>query len=451
MGETWFPPCRLGHYFDLALLGFEATLALEDVLERADRDLELVERRLPGRQPLQPESRREQGHQYPVARVLAGEADQLVGDPGDHGQEQDPARDQPVPGRPAEEGEHEDRDHHYPEQERRPTTWMDEAEALYSLRHELLARLVRIDRLVLRRVVLEDPLEVGQERDEHEVEDEDRDSDQALDDDEPARRLDREPARQEGGRDLEEQEREADRDSEREDESTTTDLRRYLFLVILFLGRVVRRDREGAEPNRERLAERDYAANDRKAEDAVALHHRVDVVVQLRDLAVGLAYGERPVRGAAHHHTLQDGLAPYWCAHNRRIGLARRIRLAAARAARALEPALEALDTSTRIQQLLLARVERMAVRADLDVQLWLGRARFELVAARAANGCGDVIGMDVGLHGRARIAAAVSAETLPPVTTTTVVSPLCTVTCPALSAPTAAAPAGSHASFARS
>ena len=71
-------------------------------LERPDRDLELVERRLARRQPLQPEPRREQRHQDAVVGVLAGEADQLVGDPGDHRQQHDAADDQPVPRRTAE-------------------------------------------------------------------------------------------------------------------------------------------------------------------------------------------------------------------------------------------------------------------------------------------------------------------------------------------------------------
>src|SRR3954452_23598713 len=62
--------------------------------------------------------------------------------------------------------------------------------------------------------------------------------------------------------------------------------------------------------------------------------------------------------------------------------------------------ALEALHAATRVDQLLLARVERMAVRADLHVDLRLGRAGRELVAAGAADVSLDVLGMDVGLHG---------------------------------------------------
>src|SRR6476661_5275828 len=44
---------------------------------------------------------------------------------------------------------------------------------------------------------------------------------------------------------------------------------------------------------------------------------------------------------------------------------------------------LEALDATARVDELLPARVERVAVGADLDVDVALGRARGELVAAR--------------------------------------------------------------------
>src|SRR5437588_3316485 len=128
-----------------------------------------------------------------------------------------------------------------------------------------------------------------------------------------------------------------------------------------------------------------------------------------------------------------------------------RLRLLAAGALRALgalEPALEALDPSTGVHELLLARIEGVALGADLDVQLGLGRMDLERVPAGARHRGEHVIGMDTGLHRSPRIAAARSATTLPPETTATVGPARSTF--PARMAATAAAPAGSQASFAR-
>src|SRR5829696_8442553 len=63
--------------------------------------------------------------------------------------------------------------------------------------------------------------------------------------------------------------------------------------------------------------------------------------------------------------------------------------------------ALEALDTAAGIDQLLLSRVERMALGAELDVQVVLGGAGVELVPARAVHVGEDVVGMDLSLHRR--------------------------------------------------
>ena len=64
-------------------LGDVLGLELIDALEGGDRHLDLIERGLARGQPLQPEPGREQCRQHATAPVLAGEADQLVGDPGD--------------------------------------------------------------------------------------------------------------------------------------------------------------------------------------------------------------------------------------------------------------------------------------------------------------------------------------------------------------------------------
>ena len=62
--------------------------------------------------------------------------------------------------------------------------------------------------------------------------------------------------------------------------------------------------------------------------------------------------------------------------------------------------ALETVDAATGVDELLATRVERVAVRADLHVDLGLRGARLELVAARAADVRLDIFRMDVGLHG---------------------------------------------------
>src|SRR6185312_1198846 len=64
-----------------------------------------------------------------------------------------------------------------------------------------------------------------------------------------------------------------------------------------------------------------------------------------------------------------------------------------------LEPPLEALDAAAGVHQLLLAGVERMALGADLHVQLRLRRPGLKLVPARAVHGGENVVGMDVRLH----------------------------------------------------
>src|SRR5207253_3613591 len=63
------------------------------------------------------------------------------------------------------------------------------------------------------------------------------------------------------------------------------------------------------------------------------------------------------------------------------------------------ELALEALHPAARVDELLLARVERVADAADLHPDLRLGGPREELVAAGAAHRRGDVVRVDLGFH----------------------------------------------------
>ena len=61
----------------------------------------------------------------------------------------------------------------------------------------------------------------------------------------------------------------------------------------------------------------------------------------------------------------------------------------------------ESLDTACAVDKLLLPRKERMTIRANLDLQLGLGRARLESVPAATSNRAIHVFGMNIVLHGR--------------------------------------------------
>jgi hypothetical protein len=61
--------------------------------------------------------------------------------------------------------------------------------------------------------------------------------------------------------------------------------------------------------------------------------------------------------------------------------------------------AIEALDPAGRVNQPLRASVERMAIRADFDVQLVDRRARLKRVAACAGNHAAMIFRMDSGFH----------------------------------------------------
>src|SRR3954470_6498661 len=124
-------------------------------------------------------------------------------------------------------------------------------------------------------------------------------------------------------------------------------------------------------------------------------------------------------------------------------------RAAPLRALGRLEAPLEALNPAARVHELLLTRVERVAIRANLDVKLGLRRTRLERVPAGARYGREAVIGMDLCLQA-ARKAAAGFVAMLPPETTATTVERGSTSTFPERSAAVDAAAPSSEASFVR-
>ena len=142
----------------------------------------------------------------------------------------------------------------------------------------------------------------------------------------------------------------------------------------------------------ERFAETHHAAHDRDV--AVALgpaRHVADVDL---DLAVGVAHRDRPraTRRASSRLRAPPGRPCSGARAGRSTATA--LLLLGLRG-----PALEALDAATGVDELLLARVEGVALRAELDAQRWDGRTGRELVPAGTVHLALDVIGVNVGLH----------------------------------------------------
>src|SRR4051794_15607132 len=71
--------------------------------------------------------------------------------------------------------------------------------------------------------------------------------------------------------------------------------------------------------------------------------------------------------------------------------------------------ALEALDATTRVHQLLLAGVEGVALGAELHAQLGHGRAGHEFVPAGAVHSALDVSGVGFGLHDQSSLRSPVN------------------------------------------
>ena len=64
-----------------------------------------------------------------------------------------------------------------------------------------------------------------------------------------------------------------------------------------------------------------------------------------------------------------------------------------------IEALLEAIHTAARVDQLLLAGIERMALGTDIHLHLFLGRAGFKSFTAYAANHALTILGMNIFLH----------------------------------------------------
>src|SRR3712207_4146745 len=176
--------------------------------------------------------------------------------------------------------------------------------------------------------------------------------------------------------------------------------------LLFFLERRVRGDHQRPHADRERLTEHDDPAEPRFPPDRMTLLDRPDLVGLEMDVAGGLAHGDGPMVGSAHHDALDEGLT----AGEVRRGLVAHSRLAlllrgGLRPLRLLVAPLEPLHATTRVHELLLARVEGVAVRADVGTDLAHGRPRLERVPAGTVHVRDLVLRMDALLH-RCRLLA---------------------------------------------
>ena len=159
----------------------------ERLLHRDDRDLDHVVGRLLRRDHLDEQARVEQDLDERVRAVARPELEDLVADRGDDRDEQDPAGDHDERRLPADEREREDRQEDDDDEELGAAALVGGRVLADLVDGQRVAGLEGVDRHVLGAVVLEDPADVRRPPDEHEVAEEDRDPDEALDEvlDEP--------------------------------------------------------------------------------------------------------------------------------------------------------------------------------------------------------------------------------------------------------------------------
>lgn len=274
-------------------------------LERLDGHGHHVVLRRARRQVLQPEARLD-GRLDDGILTAAREADDLIRDARDDRQQQDARGDALREARPAEEREDEDRDEHDDQQEVRAAARMEPRELLHVLDRQRQPRLIAVDRLVLRPVVLEDAADVLHARDAPDVAEEDCEAQEALHEIEEERVLrdDVEEARRARWDRNEEDAREHEREEDRARHLLVGEL---FILLAGHLGRI----RERADADDERLNERDRAAQHRLLEDGIAVRDGVDVLRLDLDLPVRVAHRRRRELRPAHHDALDDRLAAY--------------------------------------------------------------------------------------------------------------------------------------------
>src|SRR5918996_1558330 len=224
-----------------------------DLAERSDGHLDLVGGgRLRG-DLLEPQARSHQRPHHRARLVPGSQAQRLEGQAGDDGDRQDPRSDPPGQAGRTEEREHEDRQDHHDQQEVRPAPHVERGVAIHGSGIEWRVVLVRGDRLVLGAVVLEHAPDLLHPSDQRQVAQEQEHPEDALGHVQEDPRADLVAG--EVGRDRGEHDEHADEHDQGDDHRKRHLTGREL---LALLGGLVRRDREGLDPDRQGLAQRDH-------------------------------------------------------------------------------------------------------------------------------------------------------------------------------------------------
>ena len=197
-----------------------------------------------------------------------------------------------------------DGDDHDDQQEVRPAARMQTRKLLHVLDRQSLPRLVAVDGLVLRTVVLEHTANPAHKRDAPDVEEEDEQANTALD------QIEHDGVIRIRRREMRRPRRNDDKEHTCKHECEENRHRDLLLRhLLVLLARRLCGEREGTHPDDEGLNHDDRAANQRQIQHGITLANRRDRVCLHFDLPVWEAHGGRGLIRITHHDTLDDRLS----------------------------------------------------------------------------------------------------------------------------------------------
>ena len=323
------------HLAELGLRRPRLPLAVQELIHRSDGDLHLRLVGIARRQRLQQQPRRDDRLHERAVRVLAAEAQQLVGDPRDDGNQQD-SREHPQPqvGR-AQQGEQHHRNRHDFEQERRPAAGMSRWILRHVRRVQRIVVLPGVNSHVFGAVISVDTLHIRHGADQRNVADQQAQTDQTLGQVAPEAAGAAKDVLGNPDDSQRRHEEDADTKDERDAPPWSTPavysgwpaprrpqcqpptrgstshlrLKRDWRRPRLPSGQLdIGREHERLHPQAEGVPQQGHAADERDLLDDAAVEVAGQRPRLHLDAAIGGTHRDRHERPAAHHHPLQNGL-----------------------------------------------------------------------------------------------------------------------------------------------